>query len=142
MKSTKVFRRWLSQRFEEIETICELGRAGFLRHQLDIAALVAQACRYACRFGGGHLIGTEQPTMTPRQALVVFGRLLAWSEQPDHLPDLLSAHQVAERLGLSVRSVWRMASAGNLPKPIAISGRTLWRAPDVEAMIDLAPARK
>jgi predicted DNA-binding transcriptional regulator AlpA len=62
--------------------------------------------------------------------------------QPDHQPDLLSVSQIAERLGLSVRSVWRMSSAGNLPMPIAVSGRSLWRAPDVQAMIDLSPSRK
>ena len=141
MKSKKAFRRWLCERFDEIEAICELGPPDFYE-SLDMAATVDQACRYASRLGGGDLIGTEQTMMTPRQALVVIGRLLAWSEQPDHQPDLLSAHQVAERLGLSVRSVWRMASAGNLPAPVTISGRTLWRAPDVEAMIDLTPTRK
>jgi len=140
MKSKKAFRRWLQTQFDEIETLCELGEPDFF-NQLDMATLVGQACRWACRYGAGDLIGSEQPTMTPRQALVVIGRLLAWSEQPDHPPDLLSAHQVAEKLGLSVRSVWRMTSAGNLPVPIAISGRTLWRAPDIEAMIDLAPAK-
>ena len=141
MKNKKAFRRWLKTHFDEIETICQLGEPDFYE-SLDITATVDQACRYACRFGAGDLIGDEQPTMTPRDALVVIGRLLAWSEQPDHQPDLLSAHQVAERLGLSVRSVWRMASAGNLPAPITISGRTLWRAPDVAAMIDLSQTRK
>jgi predicted DNA-binding transcriptional regulator AlpA len=140
-KSKKAFRRWLCERFDEIEAICEFGQPDFYE-SLDIAALVGQACRYACRWGAGHLIGSEHPTMTPRQALVVIGRLLAWSGQPNHQPDLLSVSQVAEKLGLSVRSVWRMSSAGNLPAPIAVSGRSLWKAPEVDAMIDLSLSRK
>ena len=140
MKSKKAFRRWLCERFDEIEILCELGQPDFY-DQLCMAALVEQASRYACRLGGGDLIGSEQPTMTPRQALVVIGRLLAWSGQPEHPPDLLSVSQVSDKLGLSVRSVWRMSSAGNLPKPIAISGRSLWRETEIAAMIDLSPAK-
>ena len=141
MKSKKAFRRWLITQFDEIEAICEFGQPDFY-DRLDITGTVDQACRYASRLGGGDLIGDEIPIATPRQALVVIGRLLAWSVRPDHPPDLLSVNQVSDKLGLSVRSVWRMSSDGNLPKPIAVSGRSLWREGDIAAMIDLSLSRK
>ena|SRR5579872_6967483 len=138
-KSKTAFRRWLKPQFDEIETLCELGEPDFF-NQLNMATLVGQACRYACRFGGGDLIGTEQPTMTARQALVVIGRLLAWSEEST--PDLLSVQEVAAKLGTSSRSVWRMLSAGEIPAPIKIRGKTKWRAVDLQAMIELSPSNK
>jgi predicted DNA-binding transcriptional regulator AlpA len=138
-KSKAAYRRWLRQQFDILEALDSTDPDFY--DMLDIAALVAQACRYACRFGGGDMIGTEQPTMTPRQALAVVGRFLAWAEQGDP-PDLLSVRDVAAKLGTSSRSVWRMLSAGEIPPPIKIRGKTKWRAVEIEAMIELSPCNR
>ncbi|MFC1739710.1 helix-turn-helix transcriptional regulator [Planctomycetota bacterium] len=39
---------------------------------------------------------------------------------------LLSAKQLAKMLSLSPRTVWRLLSAGKLPKPIQIGGSVRW----------------
>jgi len=136
-KSKAAYRRWLRQQFDILEALDSIEPDFY--DMLDIAALVGQACRYACRFGGGDMIGTEQPTVTPLQALAVLGRLLAWAEQSNP-PDLLSVRDVAAKLGASSRSVWRMLSAGEIPQPIKIRGKTKWRAVEIEAMIELSPS--
>ena len=134
------FRRWLHEQFEVIEVLVEHGAPDF-HTGIEIADLVEQAQRLACRFGAGHLIGDQFPTPTPLQALAVLGRLLAWAEQGDP-PDLLSVRDVAAKLGTSSRSVWRMLSAGQIPPPIKIRGKTKWRAVDLQAMIELSPSNR
>ena len=129
------FRRWLKAQFEIVEALDATDPDFY--DMLDVADTAEQAARLACRFGAGHLVDTG-PVMTVRQALAIVGRLLAWSEESD--PDLLSAPQVAERLGVSVRSIWRMVSANEISAPIKIRGRSLFRRPDIEVMMDLAPS--
>jgi excisionase family DNA binding protein len=49
---------------------------------------------------------------------------------------LLTVREVAERLGISLRSVWTLAAAGALPR-IRIAGRSTRFAPmDVDALIE------
>lgn len=43
-------------------------------------------------------------------------------------PLLWSARQVAFHCGLSVRSIWRAASAGLLPPALKVMGSTRWHA--------------
>lgn len=46
---------------------------------------------------------------------------------------LLDVRQVAELLGLSERSVWRMAACDELPRPVRIGARLQrWRLTDLE----------
>jgi len=46
------------------------------------------------------------------------------------------AEQIAERLGVSVSTVWRWAAAGKISKPKKLSKRvTVWDAATVEADI-------
>lgn len=131
------FRRWLCERFDVLEALVQHGEPDFYTG-IEVADLVEEAQRLACRFGAGNLIGDERPRPTPMQALAVLGRLLAWAEQGEP-PDLLSVRDVAAKLGTSSRSVWRMLSAGQIPPPIKIRGKTKWRAPEIEAMIELSP---
>lgn len=49
---------------------------------------------------------------------------------------LLTVEDVAGLLKLHVRSVWRAASAGLLPKPIKVGGSTRWRLVDIQAYIE------
>ena len=44
----------------------------------------------------------------------------------------LSADEVAATLGVSVRQIWRMASAGKLPKPRLIGCRRRWDRAELE----------
>ena len=130
------FRRWLHEQFEILEALDRYGEPDFYQPDfyvaLDTAEIVAQAIRLACRFGYGNPDAGESP-------LAIIGRLLATGEGE---PDLLSAEQVAGRLGVSVRSVWRMSSAGEIPAPIKIRGQTRWRSADLTAMIELSQTRK
>ena len=50
----------------------------------------------------------------------------------------LSVKQVARFTGMSVRSVWRLTSAGLFPKPVRVPGirRTWWRSRDVAEWLE------
>lgn len=49
---------------------------------------------------------------------------------------LLTAQQVADRLGLTVAAVRQRAHRGNMPPRVRLGARTIrWRAADIEAMI-------
>lgn len=48
---------------------------------------------------------------------------------------LLTVRQVAERLGVSERTVWTLRSEGALPS-VRMRGSTRWRASDVQDYID------
>jgi predicted DNA-binding transcriptional regulator AlpA len=48
---------------------------------------------------------------------------------------LMSAETLGERLGFSVRTIWRLKSAGKLPQPVRIGGSFRWRADEIEAWV-------
>ncbi|HPS55666.1 MAG TPA: helix-turn-helix domain-containing protein [Sedimentisphaerales bacterium] len=45
---------------------------------------------------------------------------------------LLAAKDLAEMLSVSVRTIWRLRSAGKLPKPVSIGGSIRWKLSDIE----------
>lgn len=47
-------------------------------------------------------------------------------------PVMLSARQVATMTSCSVRTVYRLRDAGQLPPPIAIGGMIRWRAAEID----------
>jgi excisionase family DNA binding protein len=47
-------------------------------------------------------------------------------------PELLRSREVARRLDISVRTVWRWTARGELPAPIRMGRVTRWRRIDVE----------
>ncbi len=56
---------------------------------------------------------------------------------------LLAAGQVAEMLSLSKRTVFRLNSAGKMPKPVRINGSIRWRRSDIQRWLDWdCPERK
>ena len=57
----------------------------------------------------------------------------ARESRPDQL--LLSAESLAELLDVSKRTLWRLRSAGRLPKPVRIGGSVRWRADEVRRWI-------
>ncbi|HUY90660.1 MAG TPA: helix-turn-helix domain-containing protein [Pirellulales bacterium] len=141
-KTLAQYLKWLQATFDDMEIYTRHAEPDFFE-QLQIGETVEQACRLTCRLGGGHLIGKERGVMTPREALVILGRLLAWAREQSSQPAaLLSAEEVGRLLGISTRTVWRMLSAGEIPPPIKIGGLTKWRREEIQAMIDLAEASK
>lgn len=51
-------------------------------------------------------------------------------------PTLLSANQVATMMQISVRTVWRLLSAGELIEPVRMRGNTRWRRRELEEWIE------
>ncbi len=52
-------------------------------------------------------------------------------------PDLLTVEQVAKRLSVSARTVWRMLARGTLPQPIRYSRKLVrWKSTDLAAWLE------
>jgi excisionase family DNA binding protein len=52
------------------------------------------------------------------------------------LPDaLMRVEAVADYMGVSVRTVWRLVSSGRLARPVAIGRCKRWRRADVEKFV-------
>jgi excisionase family DNA binding protein len=57
--------------------------------------------------------------------------------------DLLTVQDVARRLSVSVRTVWRWLAGGHLPAPVRLRPYcTRWRARDVEGFIAALPVAR
>lgn len=56
---------------------------------------------------------------------------------------LIAVAEVATIMGVSVRTVWRLAEVGELPAPVKLSPKvTRWKLSEIEAFIrDYQPAR-
>lgn len=57
------------------------------------------------------------------------------SERAETKPLLIDSRQVGELLNLSTRTVWRLLSAGKLPKPVRIGRSVRWSRSDLETWI-------
>ena len=52
---------------------------------------------------------------------------------------LLDVQQVADILQIHPRTVWRLASCGDIPKPVKLSPRVVrWRLTDIERFVSKA----
>lgn len=60
---------------------------------------------------------------------------IATNGQEHESLSLLSAGKLAERLGVSIRTLWRLRAAGKLPHPIRLGGSVRWRPEDIQAWI-------
>ena len=58
------------------------------------------------------------------------------SQKAESAPLLLSAAMLAKRLGISMRTLWRLRSSGKLPVPVRLGGTVRWRAVEVAAWIE------
>ena len=59
--------------------------------------------------------------------------------------DLLTAREVAERMGVSLRTVWRWTQTGEMPAPVRCgrSGRIVrWKAMDIEKFVRQLPVQR
>lgn len=51
--------------------------------------------------------------------------------------ELLKVQEVARALKLSTRQIWKLKSAGRLPKPIRLNRAVRWRAADLIRFLEL-----
>jgi predicted DNA-binding transcriptional regulator AlpA len=52
-------------------------------------------------------------------------------EQTNQNCQLLSAKVLAKMLSISARTVWRLRSAGKLPKPVCVGASIRWKLSDI-----------
>jgi excisionase family DNA binding protein len=52
-------------------------------------------------------------------------------------PELMTSQQVAERLSVSVRTLWRLVAAGKFPQPVRYNRKLVrWKTADVARYIE------
>jgi predicted DNA-binding transcriptional regulator AlpA len=51
------------------------------------------------------------------------------------MEELLKVDDVADRLRVSRRSVWKLVSMGKLPTPVKVLASSRWRRADIDAFI-------
>ena len=49
---------------------------------------------------------------------------------------LLNVKEVAEMLGLSERTVYRLSDTGNMPQPVKLGAAVRWRRQELESWIE------
>lgn len=88
--------------------------------------------RLARREGEGHELPLEIAARLERLERNVRALAAAQGNPP---AALLTAGQTAELVGISVRTVWRLVSAGEFPSPRKIGTATRWKRSEVEDWI-------
>lgn len=53
-----------------------------------------------------------------------------------NLPQMITVDDLADALGMSKRTVWRLLSCGRIPEPIRVGGSTRWRLDEIRRWID------
>lgn len=134
-KTLRDFLRWLERQYDLLDTIYQHGPP---HHRPDVsdaltadglptetddtffvemeaAQIVEEARRLACRFGGGHLVGEEVGTVTPREALGIVGKLLDWARQTVPEAATLTVTETARLLRVNRDKVLGWIRSGRLP---------------------------
>ena len=62
--------------------------------------------------------------------------------QVDAPIDLLTVNDVAKRMKLSTRSIWRLVDAGSIVSPIRIGGSIRWRSTDFNLWLASQPSEE
>lgn len=58
-------------------------------------------------------------------------------------PLLVTSTQLSEKLGVSLRTLWRMVARGDLPHPIRYNRKLVrWKTEDIERYIRESPTSK
>ena len=60
---------------------------------------------------------------------------MTFDEREPREPLLLTAAQVADLLGVSTRTLWRLPSAGSVPAPVKLGGSVRWRGGELHRWI-------
>jgi excisionase family DNA binding protein len=129
------FRRWLQEAFDFLNNVAKYGPPherpdgeealpadgwsvcqdpDALYVEIQAAEIAEEARRMACQFGGGHLVGDELTTATPREALVIVGKLANWAREA--VPDAatLTVSEAAKLLRVSRAKVLGWINSGRL----------------------------
>ncbi|HBI43850.1 MAG TPA: AlpA family transcriptional regulator [Planctomycetales bacterium] len=68
--------------------------------------------------------------------------MLALSSLPERGVDLLTAQEVARRLAIGVRTLWRLVAQGKLPQPVRYSRKLVrWKVSDIDRYIQALSAQ-
>jgi excisionase family DNA binding protein len=111
MKTFEDFRRWLKITFDEWDTVCKFASPDpFL--DMDATQTVEDAGRFACRFGAGHLLDAKVSVLSPREALAILGRLLAWTDQVER--PYFDSRGACNYLGISEQSLYGLVERKRL----------------------------
>jgi excisionase family DNA binding protein len=103
--------RRLREQFDLLQHVDWLGLSDHAKFDgFDVAALVNECQRVTCGFGAP-LVSAEQTDTSVRAGLEIIGKLLAWAE-PE--PEALTVKQAADRLGVSLRTVYDLVKCGRL----------------------------
>jgi excisionase family DNA binding protein len=129
------FRRWLEETFDLLDHVGKYGTPRVrgdgeevvpvdglpacrdpdaLYVEIHSAEIAEEARRLACRFGGGHLVGDELTTATPRQALAIVGKLLNWARETVPETATLTVTEAARLLRVNRDKVLGWVNSGRL----------------------------
>ena len=50
--------------------------------------------------------------------------------------ELMTVRDLAARLKISSRQIWKLSASGRLPKPVRLARSVRWRASDIQEFID------
>jgi predicted DNA-binding transcriptional regulator AlpA len=63
--------------------------------------------------------------------------MMTMKAEPDARADLLTSQQVARRMAMSVRTLWRLVATGKFPQPVRYNRKLVrWKCADVDRYID------
>ncbi len=71
--------------------------------------------------------------MTPRKSSLASS--VRENEVTNVQPTLITAAELAQMMQISVRTLWRLLSARQIPAPIRIGGNTRWRLEEINQWI-------
>ena len=125
------FRNYLQDAFDTVKD----DHASDFFDPMEIADQVEEASVLACRFGAGDLIDSQHHVLTPREALVLVGRLLAWVEKEVRSPTL-DVHEMASLVGCTERTVWRLEAKGLIPAARRVGKVVRWDRDEVEDWLE------
>jgi excisionase family DNA binding protein len=117
MKTLRDLRRYLTQQatilsgYVRYGPPIEFGEGSEGEFYLDCTEIVETCRREAAMLGCD--MGQEEAIVSPREALAMVGKLLAWAR--DNKPsDVLTVNQAAERLGVCAQTVYALIEKGRL----------------------------
>ena len=118
MRSIRELRRYLSQQatilagYVKYGPPVEFGEGSENYYMAIECAEIVETCRREAAMLGCDM-GREEATLSPREALVIVGKLLA--ALPEETSDSLTPPQVARRLGVNPDKVLSWIRSGELP---------------------------
>lgn len=130
------FRRWLQaeirwlQDHEPYQDDLQLAQ--------DAAHIVDEARRTAVKLGlpnVAKLCESDHLLSLVSAQQVLSGCLAAIGPQSDASANMLTARQLADLLGINLRSVYRRKLDGTLPEPVQVGRSVRWRRSDVEVWL-------